>query len=95
MSATDTDTTYNGYANYETWNLMLWMHNEEDLYNALHGNMTVYARCGASIADIQYIFRSAITRKYGQPITPDGVSVDDDKVDWREIKKCLMDDFAI
>lgn len=93
MSATDT--TYNGYANYETWNLMLWMHNEEDLYNALHGNMVVYARCGASIADIQYIFRSAISRKYGKPITPDGVSVDDDAVDWREIKKCLMDDFKM
>ena len=93
MSATDT--TYNGYANYETWNLMLWMHNEEDLYRALHGNMVVYARCGASIADIQYIFRCAITLKYGKPITPDGVSVNDKKVNWREIKKCLMNDFKV
>ena len=93
MSATDP--TYNGYANYETWNLMLWMHNEEFLYNALCGNMRVYARCGASIADIQYIFRSAISRKYGKPITPDGVSVNDKKVNWREIKKCLMNDFKV
>ena len=30
---TKVDTTYNGWTNYETWNVALWMQNDEFLYN--------------------------------------------------------------
>ena len=30
-----TDTTYNGWTNYETWNVALWLGNDEGLYNLI------------------------------------------------------------
>lgn len=27
--------TYNGWTNYETWNVALWMQNDEHLYNSV------------------------------------------------------------
>lgn len=30
------DTTYNGYANYETWNFSLWIDNDQGMHSYIH-----------------------------------------------------------
>ena len=47
-----TDTTYNGYTNYETWNVMLWLYNEEHLYNELRSMLRPYKGCGIGVGDV-------------------------------------------
>ena len=64
-----TDTTYNGWTNYETWNVALWIGNDEGLYQ-LAGAAGSYenfvdALEGCDLNDVS---------------TPDGVNYRDPKV---------------
>ena len=71
-----TDTTYNGWANYETWNVALWLQNDEGLYN--------FARR----YDDYSKFVSAIG--FGSE-TPDGVSFASPKLDYDELNEMMQD----
>lgn len=35
-----TEEKYNGWTNWETWNVSLWLDNDESLYNAVRGLTT-------------------------------------------------------
>ena len=40
MTTLDTQNTYNGYKNYETWNVVLWLGNDFPVYHASKGYKT-------------------------------------------------------
>ena len=77
MTAT-LETTYNGYANYETWNVSLWIQNDPSLYDAAR-TCTNYQELVSLLYDC------------GSTETPDGVKWDDAKIDGIEINEVLAD----
>ena len=79
MTRTTTAETFNGWANWETWNVALWIQNDESLYNAACG-------CGGSYAELLELLWEA-----GSKETPDGCRWNDLKVDAEEINSMLAD----
>ena len=79
MTATLTATeTYNGWANYETWNVALWLQNEYAFYKVAQK----YDRYDALIPRLEY--------EFGQ-ITPDGVRWMDPDINTAELDEMLAD----
>ncbi len=74
---------YNGWKNYETWNVALWLGNDEMLYrlarNAARGTRTPYRDLVAMLA------RQGITA------TPDGVAYDDASISLSEMNADLRE----
>jgi hypothetical protein len=71
---------YNGYKNYETWNVCLWISNDEGLYN-MSRNCANYDEFVDNIRD------------GGMMETPDGVSWNDSGLDIQEINSaCFAED---
>ena len=73
------DVSYNGWENYETWNVALWINNDEGLYNLAR-------ECG----DYQ-TFVSYLINDFGDVETPDGVRYTDRKVNVIEINSDVFD----
>lgn len=71
------DTTYNGWTNYETWNVALWINNDDGLYDIAR-----------ETGDYQS-FVESISEFLTQ--TPDGVRYDDPAVNVIEINSDVFD----
>ena len=85
MSPTEntmTDTTYNGWKNYETWNVALWIQNDEFLYGMARDcrrNFNPYVDFVDCLYELGTISRE----------TPDGVRWTDRNVDVEEINEMI------
>ena len=83
-------TTYNGWANYETWNASLWVQNDEFLYNTAKACVTYCADWENPWTKfVRCMTEGQIGRHLLQ--TPDGVRWDDDKIDAQEMLDMMTD----
>ena len=71
--------TYNGWANYETWNVSLWIMNDIGYYNLAKD---IVDR-GGTYGEFVHVIG------YGE--TPDGVSWIDKKIDGIEINEMFQE----
>lgn len=71
-------TDYNGWANYETWNVALWLQNDYAMYKIAHK----YDSYDHLIPRLELNF--------GQ-MTPDGVRWMDGRIDTKELDEMLAD----
>jgi len=75
MTATQ---TYNGWANFQTFNVTLWIQNDESLYNAAK-SCTNYQELASLLYDC------------GSKETPDGVKWTDAKIDGIAVNEMMQD----
>lgn len=89
------DSTYNGWKNYETWNVKLWLDNEQGTYN----DVTEHAREVVEAEGERYEFADWL-KQYVEEMRPEmpasmfsdllGAALSE--VDWSEIAEAYMND---
>ena len=83
-----TDTTFNGWANYETWNASLYINNDEPMYRLAVAYVEQARRFGQAIKFDSLI--PALEYNFGQ-MTPDGVRWMDGRIDTDEMDEMLAE----
>ena len=86
MTSTGVDNTYNGWANYHTWNVSLYINNEYAIYKMARD----YARqCERLDEKVDYETFAGVLSMCYDNITPDGVSWTDPSIDTDEMNEML------
>jgi hypothetical protein len=70
--------TYNGWKNYATWNVALWLGNDEGLYH-------LAKECGSYAATVEALREAGITE------TPDKVAYNDSGLDLEALEECVKE----
>ena len=81
MGKTDAETHYNGWKNWETWNVSLWLANEYALYNATRGF--------AGYKTPYLSLRQELRETFDFTRTKDGASLWDPKLDIDELNEMI------
>ena len=81
------DNTYNGWKNYPTWNVNLWLSNDQSLYNETRYRVGAMMDEGrAAVADaIKGFVVDDLAPDLGASFTADLLGYALDQVDWFEI----------
>ena len=82
------DTTYNGWTNYETWNVSLYINNDITLY---YTAVEYVKRCNQFGRNVSYAAFSDVLDSIMGTKTPDGVSWSDENLDTDELNEMLED----
>lgn len=77
------DTTYEGWANWDTWNVSLWINNDEPLYRAAVGFME--DNPDSKNPYIGFLLQNYMTHL----ITPDGADYMSDKLNYAELNDMM------
>ena len=86
MTSSGIDTTYNGWTNYQTWNVALYIQNEEPLYREA---VRYVRQCERLDEKVSYAtFSDVLSMLYGHK-TADGVSWTDYSLDTDELNEML------
>lgn len=77
--------TYEGWANYQTWNVALWINNEESIY-------TSAIRYARAHSDPTYLFfvENVLSSEEGD-VTPDRVSWTDPTLDYERLDEMFQE----
>ena len=78
--------TYNGWANYETWNASLWIGSDESMYRLAVAYVEQARRFGQRVSYDALI--PALEYNFGQ-MTPDGTRWMDGRIDTAEMDEML------
>ena len=82
------DTTYNGYYNRATWNLLLWISNDECAYTFFRD---LYYRIGGDVIEDRTEQVERTSREWFGSTTPDDCLLDD--VNWIEATETLDENY--
>jgi hypothetical protein len=74
------DVTYNGWTNYKTWNVVLWIENDQSIQNAIE---EFEICCYEELLEL--------LRECGSKETPDGVNWADPEINRAEINGDVFD----
>ena len=80
------DGSYNGYANYQTWNVCLWLSNDEMLH-------TLAKHC-ESYDHFKILIREVLDKSLLRFETPEGVAWSDSGVNLAEMKEYWEENFS-
>lgn len=85
-----TDKTYNGWTNYETWNVALWIGNDEFLYNTAKACVEY---CGDTETPWDKFVRCMTDGEIGRMLiqTPDGVKYNDPNINAIEMNEMMTE----
>jgi hypothetical protein len=82
---TKKDTTYNGWKNYQTWNVSLWINNDEGLYNSAVEYVRDRKKQNKKVVYKNFIEYMGLTGER----TPDNISYSGSRLDYKSLSEML------